>query len=305
MSGSSKKEWSNTDHSIDYLKHADLFIHRKDGEKVLLDIIPEDVTRVLDIGSSDGRLIRLVKEGIKHNLLSSNFEFVAIDVSPTMINALKSNFKTDKYVNRQDQKDAGRAAGPASVRAAARASRITTASAASGVNCTARPPCRWPWHRRVLRSHSGGPRPAPLARVGTRKARARIVFAFELPPGDLGDLGQGDDRVRADLRRSSSVVAATWASARASGSAIVPSGRSTSDCDAIRRSCRDRLFGAAWSRSSNCLARPASAASPLAARTRPAATAKTAAQIEGSESLKEENRTSASPASRSLWRPRA
>lgn len=98
MSGSSKKEWSNTDHSIDYLKHADLFIHRKDGEKVLLDIIPEDVTRVLDIGSSDGRLIRLVKEGIKHNLLSSNFEFVAIDVSPTMINALKSNFKTDKYV---------------------------------------------------------------------------------------------------------------------------------------------------------------------------------------------------------------
>lgn len=59
---------------------------------MLVDIIPTNVSRILDIGSGDGRLIRLVKEAIKLNQCSSNIEFVAIDISPTMISMLKNQF---------------------------------------------------------------------------------------------------------------------------------------------------------------------------------------------------------------------
>lgn len=98
MSSSSKKEWSNAVHSLNYLQRADSFSHRREGEGVLVDIIPTNVSRILDIGSGDGRLIRLVKEAIKLNQCSSNIEFVAIDISPTMISMLKNNFGSDNSV---------------------------------------------------------------------------------------------------------------------------------------------------------------------------------------------------------------
>ena len=98
MSSFSKKEWSDIDHSINYLKRADSFSHRKEGENVLIDIIPTNVSRILDIGSGDGRLIRMVKEGFKNKLGDSKTEYVAIDVSPIMIDALKNNFRNDKNV---------------------------------------------------------------------------------------------------------------------------------------------------------------------------------------------------------------
>jgi ubiquinone/menaquinone biosynthesis C-methylase UbiE len=46
--------------------------------------------RILNLGTGDGRLLRLLK------MSRLEIEAVAIDVSPTMINSVKKNFADDK-----------------------------------------------------------------------------------------------------------------------------------------------------------------------------------------------------------------
>ncbi|HXS61109.1 MAG TPA: class I SAM-dependent methyltransferase [Candidatus Sulfopaludibacter sp.] len=96
-SSSSKKEWSDSEHVLNYLNAADNIPHRKDGESVLLDILSTTTTtnanRILDIGTGDGRLIRLIKSH-----LPKIKELVALDVSPIMIKAVKDNFSNDPTV---------------------------------------------------------------------------------------------------------------------------------------------------------------------------------------------------------------
>src|SRR6185295_18763096 len=50
-------EWQSTEHALGYLKIADTIPHRTDGEAVLLDEVPKDARRILDLGSGDGRLM--------------------------------------------------------------------------------------------------------------------------------------------------------------------------------------------------------------------------------------------------------
>ena len=57
----SAKEWSNTQNAVAYLNVADSLPHRSEGESVLLDHLPKNVKRILDLGTGDGRLIRLIK----------------------------------------------------------------------------------------------------------------------------------------------------------------------------------------------------------------------------------------------------
>jgi tRNA (cmo5U34)-methyltransferase len=57
---------------------ADNLPHLTKGEAVLLDHVSRDV---LDLGTGDGRLLRLVK------IDRPNIEAVALDVSPTMLTA--------------------------------------------------------------------------------------------------------------------------------------------------------------------------------------------------------------------------
>jgi tRNA (cmo5U34)-methyltransferase len=91
----SSEEWSDPNKSFSYLKSAESESHRKWGEKVLLENIPEKTTRILDIGSGDGRLIKLIKENCPKR---SNIEFVALDISPIMMERLKNNFENDPSV---------------------------------------------------------------------------------------------------------------------------------------------------------------------------------------------------------------
>jgi tRNA (cmo5U34)-methyltransferase len=81
--------WSNAEHSLGYLQHADSIPHRREGEAVLLEFLPAKVERFLDIGSGGGRLLNLVRS--THPAASC----VALDFSPAMLEELRKHFGTD------------------------------------------------------------------------------------------------------------------------------------------------------------------------------------------------------------------
>ena len=84
--------WPSAAHALDYLSKADSLPHRTEGEAELLQCLPPSISRVLDLGSGDGRLLALVK------LAYRNTNAVALDFSPTMIDRLRSRFAGDGSV---------------------------------------------------------------------------------------------------------------------------------------------------------------------------------------------------------------
>jgi tRNA (cmo5U34)-methyltransferase len=81
--------WSSADHSRDYLKRADSIPHRQEGEATLLEFLPAQVGRVLDVGSGGGRLLSLVKA------VRPGAQYVALDFSSAMLETLKDSFGSD------------------------------------------------------------------------------------------------------------------------------------------------------------------------------------------------------------------
>ena len=47
----SAKEWSNAQNALAYLNVADNLPHRTEGEAVLIDHIPKEANRILDLGT--------------------------------------------------------------------------------------------------------------------------------------------------------------------------------------------------------------------------------------------------------------
>jgi tRNA (cmo5U34)-methyltransferase len=84
--------WPSAAHALDYLSKADSLPHRTEGESELLRCLTPSMSRVLDLGSGDGRLLALVK------LARPNTNAVALDFSPTMIERLRSRFADDLSV---------------------------------------------------------------------------------------------------------------------------------------------------------------------------------------------------------------
>ena len=84
--------WSSAEHALDYLSRVDTIPHRTEGEAVLLDGVPKDVNRILDLGSGDGRLLRLLK--VERPCARA----VALDFSPVMLSALRKTFAGDPTV---------------------------------------------------------------------------------------------------------------------------------------------------------------------------------------------------------------
>jgi len=84
--------WTSTDHVRDYLVRADQISHRSEGESALLEFIPRETHRILDLGTGDGRLLALVRS--QH----PETEAVAIDFSPAMLEAARKRFEGDSRV---------------------------------------------------------------------------------------------------------------------------------------------------------------------------------------------------------------
>lgn len=84
--------WTSSEHALSYLAKADQIPHRTEGEGVLLSQVSKDVKRILDLGTGDGRLLALLK------IDRPQMESVAIDFSPTMLEAVKNRFADDKTV---------------------------------------------------------------------------------------------------------------------------------------------------------------------------------------------------------------
>jgi tRNA (cmo5U34)-methyltransferase len=85
--------WTSREHARDYLERADSISHRSEGESALLEFIPESARRILDLGAGDGRLLALVRK--EH----PNTEAVAVDFSPTMLEAAGKRFAAESSVS--------------------------------------------------------------------------------------------------------------------------------------------------------------------------------------------------------------
>ena len=102
----SSSEWSSAEYALEYLEIAEKIPHKNEGEKVLLEYIPADTKRILDLGTGDGRLIKLIKSKKQQQLSASSStslssltpEITVVDVSPTMLEKVRMYFKNDNNV---------------------------------------------------------------------------------------------------------------------------------------------------------------------------------------------------------------
>jgi tRNA (cmo5U34)-methyltransferase len=84
--------WSTPEHAQEYLRRADTLPHRNEGEAALLEFVPADARRILDLGTGAGRLIAIVKA------VRPGAQFVGLDFSPTMLDILRREFGRDPSV---------------------------------------------------------------------------------------------------------------------------------------------------------------------------------------------------------------
>lgn len=78
--------WRSPEHALNYLTRADTIPHRQEGEGVLLDLIPKDGKRILDLGTGSGRLMSLLRADRPQT------EFIGVDFSPTMLETATQRF---------------------------------------------------------------------------------------------------------------------------------------------------------------------------------------------------------------------
>lgn len=92
MSEQGTEEWRSAAHVDRYLARADEFPRRLEGESVLLEQVPMDVERVLDLGTGDGRLLALLQA--ERPAMSG----VGVDFSAAMLVAARRRFDADERV---------------------------------------------------------------------------------------------------------------------------------------------------------------------------------------------------------------
>jgi SAM-dependent methyltransferase len=84
-----KNRWPDVEHALWYLARADDLPHRSEGAAVLVELLPERVTRVLDLGTGDGRLLDLVLTA------RPGSTGVGLDLNPEMLSRARERFDGD------------------------------------------------------------------------------------------------------------------------------------------------------------------------------------------------------------------
>jgi tRNA (cmo5U34)-methyltransferase len=86
----SSEEWTKAEHVLRYLGRADKFPHRAEGEAVLLELVPRESARILDLGTGDGRLLALLRVD------RPEMRAVGVDFSRVMLAAARERFAGDE-----------------------------------------------------------------------------------------------------------------------------------------------------------------------------------------------------------------
>jgi len=86
------EEWTTAEHVHRYLGRADEYPRRAEGESVLLEHVPRDARRILDLGTGDGRLLALL-QGDRPEMLG-----VGLDFSELMLAAARERFAGDERI---------------------------------------------------------------------------------------------------------------------------------------------------------------------------------------------------------------
>ena len=86
------EEWTTAEHALRYLARADAYPRRAEGEGALLEQVPGDARRVLDLGTGDGRLLGLLL-GDRPGMVG-----VGLDFSEPMLQAARKRFADDDRI---------------------------------------------------------------------------------------------------------------------------------------------------------------------------------------------------------------
>ena len=84
--------WETPEHALDYLRRLDTIPRRGEGEATLVDFIPANARRILDLGTGAGRLLAVVKQA------RPQAQFVGLDFSQTMLVEVRKQFESDRNV---------------------------------------------------------------------------------------------------------------------------------------------------------------------------------------------------------------
>ena len=86
------EEWTTAEHALRYLARADAYPRRAEGEGAMLEQVPGDARRILDLGTGDGRLLGLLSRG------RPGIVGVGLDFSEPMLQAARERFAEDRRI---------------------------------------------------------------------------------------------------------------------------------------------------------------------------------------------------------------